>query len=89
MCRVRNKIFFHSFTYGHPVFQAPFAEKDVCLSWVTVAMTKQEEGVSTEERKPRQELKSDKNLEVGDDAEAMKECCLLAWSPWLVQPAFL
>ena len=29
------------------------------------------------------------NLGAGDDAEAMEGCCLLAYSPWLAQPAFL
>jgi uncharacterized protein YgbK (DUF1537 family) len=30
-----------------------------------------------------------KSQEAGADAEAMKECCLLACSLWLAQPAFL
>ena len=29
------------------------------------------------------------SLEAGADAEAMKECCLLACFPWLAQSAFL
>jgi hypothetical protein len=28
-------------------------------------------------------------LEAGTDAEAMEECCLLAYFTWLAQPAFL
>jgi hypothetical protein len=31
----------------------------------------------------------DRNLEAGSDAEAMEECCLVACSTWLAQPAFL
>ena len=27
-----------------------------------------------------------RNLEAETEAEAMEECCLLAYSPWLVQP---
>jgi hypothetical protein len=30
-------------------------------------------------RKPRQELKQDRNLEAGADAEAMEGCCLLVY----------
>jgi len=30
-----------------------------------------------------------KNLEAGTDAETREECCLLACSSWLAQPAFL
>jgi hypothetical protein len=30
-----------------------------------------------------------RNLEAGTNAEAIKEYCLLAWSPWLAQPAFV
>ena len=30
-----------------------------------------------------------RNPEAGADAEAMEECCLLAFSSWLAQPAFL
>ena len=40
-------------------------------------------------RKPGQELKQSCNLEAGADAEVMEECCLLACSSWLAQPAFL
>lgn len=29
-----------------------------------------------------------KHMEAGAEAEAMKECCLLAFSPLLTQPAF-
>jgi hypothetical protein len=35
------------------------------------------------------ELKQDRILEAGADAEAVKGCCLLACSSWLAQPAFL
>ena len=38
---------------------------------------------------PGQELKQGRNLEVGADAEAMEECCLLTCSLWLTQSAFL
>jgi hypothetical protein len=41
------------------------------------------------QRKSGQELKQVRNLEAGADAEAMKSCCLLSCSSWLVQPAFL
>ena len=34
-----------------------------------------------------QELKQGRNLEAGADAEAIEECCLLAYSLWLAQPA--
>ena len=37
----------------------------------------------------RQGLTQGRNLEAGDDAEATEECCLLACSSWLAQPAFL
>jgi hypothetical protein len=33
------------------------------------------------QRKAGQELKQDRNLEAGVDAEAMEGCCLLACSP--------
>jgi hypothetical protein len=33
--------------------------------------------------------KQSRNLEVGTEAKAVDECCLLACSPWLAQPAFL
>ena len=38
-------------------------------------------------RKSGQELKQGRNLEAGADAEAMEAFCLLACSPWLLQPA--
>lgn len=41
------------------------------------------------ERKSGQELKQGKNQAAGIDAEAVEECCLLACSSWLAQPAFL
>ena len=41
------------------------------------------------QRKSGQELKQGRNLEAGADTEAKKRYCLLAWSPWLAQPAFL
>jgi hypothetical protein len=41
------------------------------------------------QRKSGQELTHSRNLEAGVDAEAMKECCLLACFPWLAQLAFL
>jgi hypothetical protein len=41
------------------------------------------------QRKSGQEVKQGQNLEAGADEEAMEECCLLACSPWLAQPAFL
>jgi hypothetical protein len=31
----------------------------------------------------------DRNLEAGADAEAMERCCLLAFSPYLAQCAFI
>jgi hypothetical protein len=39
-------------------------------------------------KKLRQELKQDRSLEAGTDAEAMEGCCLLACSAWLAQLAF-
>lgn len=36
-----------------------------------------------------QELKQNRNLEVGAGAEAMEEYYLLAWFLWLAQSAFL
>ena len=39
--------------------------------------------------KSGQELKQGRDLEVGADAEAIEECCLLACSLWFAQPAFL
>lgn len=39
-------------------------------------------------RKSGQELKQGRNLKAGTDVEAMEECCLLACSSWLAQPAF-
>lgn len=36
-----------------------------------------------------QELKQDRDLKAGADAEATEECCLLACSSWFVQPASL
>ena len=41
------------------------------------------------QKKSGQELKQGRNLEAGTDAEAVEECCFLAWSPWLAQPVFL
>jgi hypothetical protein len=35
------------------------------------------------------EVKQDRSLEAGVDAEAVKECYLLACFSWLIQPAFL
>jgi hypothetical protein len=35
------------------------------------------------QKKSGQELTQGKKLETGADAEAMKECCLLACFPWL------
>jgi len=40
-------------------------------------------------RKPGQEFKQARNLAAGRDTEATDECCLLACSIWLTQPAFL
>jgi hypothetical protein len=34
-------------------------------------------------RKSGQELKQGRNLDAGDDAEAMEKCCLLTYSSWL------
>lgn len=39
-------------------------------------------------RKSEQELKQDRNPEVGTDAENMEESCLLACSSWIAQAAF-
>lgn len=39
--------------------------------------------------KSGQEPKQEINSKAGIDAKPMKECCLLAFSPWLAQPAFL
>ena len=36
-------------------------------------------------RKPRQELKQDRNFEAGADAKAMEGCCLLAFSCFLIE----
>jgi hypothetical protein len=41
------------------------------------------------QRKSGLELTQGKNLEVGVDAEAVEECCLLTCFSWLAQPAFL
>ena len=54
-------------------------EEKVYLTLITVC----------HQRKLGQELKQDRNLEAGTDAEAVEEGCLLAFSPWLAQPAFL
>jgi hypothetical protein len=40
-------------------------------------------------RKSGQELKQDRILEAGADAEAMERGCTLACFPWVAQPAFL
>ena len=40
------------------------------------------------QRKFGQELKQDRNLDVGDDMEAMEGCCLLPCSPWISQSDF-
>ena len=40
-------------------------------------------------RKSGQELTQERNLEAGDHAEAMEECCLLAHSFWVAQLVFL
>lgn len=42
-----------------------------------------------DQRKSEDEPKQGRKLEAGIDAEPIKECCLLAWSPSLAQPAFL
>ena len=36
-----------------------------------------------------QEIIQNRNPEAGADAEAMQGCCLLAWSSWFAQSAFL
>ena len=41
------------------------------------------------QRKSGQELKQDRALEAGADAEAMEGCCVLVYSPWLTQTASL
>ena len=40
-------------------------------------------------KKSRQKFKQGKNVEAGADAESMEECCLVACSSWLAQPALL
>lgn len=41
------------------------------------------------QRKSGKELKLGRNVETEVDAEATEECCLLAYSTWLAQSAFL
>jgi hypothetical protein len=41
------------------------------------------------QKKSGQKLTQGRDLEVGPDAEVMKEYCLLACFPWLAQLAFL
>ena len=39
--------------------------------------------------KSQQELRQGRNLEAGNEAQAMEECCLVARFSWFAQPAFL
>jgi hypothetical protein len=41
------------------------------------------------QRKSRQELRQDRNLEAGADTEAREWCCSLAYFPTLARPASL
>ena len=64
------------------------ADPDTCYGFRYTANMESPTAASFQ-RMLGQEITQGSNLEAGADAETMEGCCLLTYSSWLAQPAFL
>lgn len=90
-------LYFGSLLQVRQIIFLPFASVLVLLMlwWNNMAKSNLERSgfislyTSRQHFMDRQEPMLCRKLEAGVDAEIMKECCLLSWSPQVAQPAFV